>query len=619
MDYLLKKYFIVFVLLSTLNACGGGSDKGVPAAKVKSGFNKFVLVFDGNATGTGTVKIVPSNKVCDNNCLETFTTGTKVTLTENATIGSSFKGFRGGPGCSTGEVVVNDDITCAVKFDLIPGFTVYDLTVTPAGTGFGVVTSNPAGINCGTKCVKGYAADSLIKLIETAAQGSNFVGWTGTDCPVTGLVTMTSAINCTATFALNTTDATLTVTLAGTGSGSVASTPKGINCSTATCTAQYALDTIVTLTAIPASNNTFTGWGGSCTDSTAVTTVTMSAAKTCIANFNISPGITLHNLSMTMLGGGQGRITSTPSDINCTTGTCTKDFAVNTVVTLTAAAANATSKFASWGGACNDTNPTTVITMSAAQACTATFDIVAATTYPLQIIKAGNGTGIVTSTPPGINCGGTCNKTHNANTVVTLSATAAQGSTFAGWTGTGCGPTITMIAARNCTAKFDLIPSSQFSLTVIKAGKGTGTVTSSPAGIICGATCIWYYNPGTGVSLTPTANAGSTFVRWTGDCGQLGNINIGPNRTCTATFDLISSSQFSLTVIKAGKGTGTVTSTPAGINCGTTCIWYYNPGTGVSLKATANTGSVFGGWTGDCGQLGNINIGPNRTCTATFN
>ncbi len=75
-----------------------------------------------------------------------------------------------------------------------------------------------------------------------------------------------------------------------------------------------------------------------------------------------------------------------------------------------------------------------------------------------------------------------------------------------------------------------------------------------------------------------------------------------------------------LTVGRAGTGSGTVTSSPAGISCGTDCSQNYNPGTVVSLTATAAAGSVFASWSGDadCAD-GTVTMNAARSCTATFN
>jgi hypothetical protein len=77
-----------------------------------------------------------------------------------------------------------------------------------------------------------------------------------------------------------------------------------------------------------------------------------------------------------------------------------------------------------------------------------------------------------------------------------------------------------------------------------------------------------------------------------------------------------------LTVTKAGTGSGTVTSNVGGINCGTTCLVSYNSGTVVTLTATADAGSVFGGWSGGgCTGTGTCSINMNQATTvnATFN
>jgi peptidoglycan/xylan/chitin deacetylase (PgdA/CDA1 family) len=68
-------------------------------------------------------------------------------------------------------------------------------------------------------------------------------------------------------------------------------------------------------------------------------------------------------------------------------------------------------------------------------------------TSKLTVSKAGAGTGTVTSSPSGINCGTTCSASFNNGTNVTLSAAAASGSTFTGWSGGGCSGTATCVVA----------------------------------------------------------------------------------------------------------------------------------------------------------------------------
>jgi hypothetical protein len=55
---------------------------------------------------------------------------------------------------------------------------------------------------------------------------------------------------------------------------------------------------------------------------------------------------------------------------------------------------------------------------------------------------------------------------------------------------------------------------------------------------------------------------------------------------------------YSLAVVKTGRGTGQVRSTPAGVECGSTCSAVHPSGTAITLEAVARKGSVFEGWSG---------------------
>src|SRR5438132_1146401 len=175
-----------------------------------------------------------------------------------------------------------------------------------------------------------------------------------------------------------------------------------------------------------------------------------------------------------------------------------------------------------------------------------------------------------------------------------------------------------MGAARSATATFTL---KSFTLTVGKTGNGTGTVTSSPAGINCGTACAGAYVINTAVTLTASPGADSNFAAWTGcdsASGATCTVTMSAARSVTAAFTLKS---FTLTVGKTGAGNGTVTSSPAGITCGTTCAGAYVINTAVTLTAAPGRDSNFGGWSGcDSGSGANctVTMGAARSATAPF-
>ena len=147
-------------------------------------------------------------------------------------------------------------------------------------------------------------------------------------------------------------------------------------------------------------------------------------------------------------------------------------------------------------------------------------------------------------------------------------------------------------------------------LTVSRSGAGSGSVSSSPAGIACGADCSEIYTSGTGVTLTATASPGSVFIGWTGPCAGQANpctLTLTDDQAVTANFAIA----VTLTVTLGGVGTGAVTSSPAGINCGADCTEVYAQGTVVTLTATAAGVDRFRDWLGAC-------TGTVPTCTVTM-
>jgi len=129
------------------------------------------------------------------------------------------------------------------------------------------------------------------------------------------------------------------------------------------------------------------------------------------------------------------------------------------------------------------------------------------------------------------------------------------------------------------------------------AGSG-GTIT--PSGVI-------YVPEGGSQTFTMTPNPGFQIADVMVDGVSKGPIStktfshVTSNRTISATFSPLT---YSLTITPNGPGAGSVTSSPEGTS--------FLPGTVVTLTATVDSGSTFGGWSGDC-------TGTNPTCTLTMN
>ena len=317
-------------------------------------------------------------------------------------------------------------------------------------------------------------------------------------------------------------------------------------------------------------------------------------------------------LAVTIAPGGGGTVVSAPPGINCP-GDCTETYAHGTDVSLTPTA-DPGMIFTGWSGDCTGTGACTV-KLNQNRAVTAAFQVA----FTLSVNKDGAGSGTVTSSPAGIDCGVDCGEPYASGTVVTLTATPATGSTFAGWNGDCAGAgvcVVTMSAARSVTATFAV---QTFTLSASLAGAGSGSVMSSPAGIDCGADCSEAYGYNTMVTLTATPAVGSVFDGWSGDCTGTDpcNVTMDQARSVTAAFSVAT---FELTVNLAGPGSGSVTSSPAGIDCGSDCSETYDYNTEVTLTAAPAVGSVFGGWGGACTGTDPCVVAMDqaRSVTATF-
>ena len=237
----------------------------------------------------------------------------------------------------------------------------------------------------------------------------------------------------------------LTVTVEARGD-SVSSSPPGVTCP-GICTASYPLNSMVTLTAAPASpRSRFVGWTGDADCSDGV--VTMDADKRCTATFTSAVDRTV-TLAVT----GNGRVISTVAGIDCP-GQCSNLFTLASSVFLTATP-SAGWVFMRWTGDadCNDG----ILEMTADRSCSAVFAPLAGTTAVLTVYLQGSGS--VSAVPAGLVCtagGAPCSGRFARGQVVTLNATPAAGSVFSGWAGSAdCADgQVTMSTDLTCVANF---------------------------------------------------------------------------------------------------------------------------------------------------------------------
>jgi len=125
------------------------------------------------------------------------------------------------------------------------------------------------------------------------------------------------------------------------------------------------------------------------------------------------------------------------------------------------------------------------------------------------------------------------------------------------------------------------------------------------------------------VGVATVDAAGLATATGLGQTTIIASSTAGSNKAeITAQADLtVGAALPTLSVTTAGVGSGVVTSSPVGINCGQTCSAQFVLGATVTLSATPNNGSTFGNWAG-CdsvsGTTCTVVLNSDRTVTATF-
>jgi Divergent InlB B-repeat domain len=222
-----------------------------------------------------------------------------------------------------------------------------------------------------------------------------------------------------------------------------------------------------------------------------------------------------------------------------------------------------------------------------------------------------------------------CHWAFPSGTSVTLDADSS-GTGFSGWSTPDCPGTgsCTVTLSDPVTSVVGLF--SPLTLGV-RLSSDSGTVTSNPPGIDCSEdgddSCEHDFPANSKVQLTVS---GATFKSWNGPCAPAGastcTVVVNDQKTWVgARFGNDEAPQLATTIDvqfvlqKTGNGGGTVTATK--IDCGSQCSSQLGYGTSVTLSATPDGSSIFGGWGGVCDQTQltcTLAVGPITKVKATF-
>jgi hypothetical protein len=189
---------------------------------------------------------------------------------------------------------------------------------------------------------------------------------------------------------------------------------------------------------------------------------------------------------------------------------------------------------------------------------------------------------------------------------VQTDAVTALGGFQAGFT---FDPALLSVSAVRIGGAFPTVVASSFSNTAGSGMVAAAALTTQPTGSSVQLAAIDFL-----VKARGTASIGLTNVI----LGRIGGAEI----PSTAVGGTVTISNYLLTVSSSGTGTGTVTSSPAGISCGADCSGAYVQDTPVTLTATASQGSAFQSWGGACTGIlvttCTVTMDGDRSVTAQF-
>ncbi len=301
--------------------------------------------------GSGTIYSTPEGIDCGLECFSYFPKGSSVSLRQVANSNSVFEGWT--PSCSNESsciVVMDHDKNINSLFKIKPAEVRFALNVSKSGSGGGIISSAPKGIECGSDCTESFLKDTQVSLLATPDSTSKFIAWEGA-CTGSNncLITMNDTKQAVAIFDESPSNKYSLLIMKG-SKGVIAGSPEGILCGgpNKQCQGEFSA---VTLTATPNPGYTLKKWVGCPAPTGNTCSLTLTQKTTVGAVFAKLP-----KYALKIVKTKNGEITSDPAGLKCktTAKTCSASFVSGTLVRLTANPLSGY-RFTGWSGVCTGT------------------------------------------------------------------------------------------------------------------------------------------------------------------------------------------------------------------------------------------------------------------------